>query len=183
MILDLRYLDIIGPGRVYYSPGNPGFVGSLTVFRDLEDGESAESLADEAAAELAANLNTAYGTDFEAAESNPPSEPDLPPPPAPTQEEQLLQKNLAKAAAAPRIMARWTTYNEQQLILWETSGGKEGWDPSLFASFLAKVGTVTTLLYATAFSAVKQIIKNFDDPLATPEAKEAYLAAMDEEIA
>lgn len=117
MILDLRYLDIIGPGRVYYSPGNPGFVGSLTAFRDLQDGISSESFADEVAAELAANLNTAYGTDFEAAESNPPRDPDpAPEPPTPPPLlDPIPQLYLDRAAAAPRVMARWAAGNELRL--------------------------------------------------------------------
>lgn len=114
MILDLRYLSQVGPGRVYYTPGNPGFAGSLSTFVDLAEGQSSEEFADEAAAELAANLNAAYGTDFEPAEHNPPSEPDPEPEPPPGPDP-ILQLYLDRAQAAPRVMARWAAGNDVRL--------------------------------------------------------------------
>lgn len=164
----MRYYAQVGPGPATYTLGN------RTITLDLLDGETSESRSAEALAALYALMGR-----------TPPPGVRYRPSPAPEKITQpvdpLLQKNLLKAEAAPRIMARWTTYNEQQLLLWEQTNGEQGWDPALFNAFMSKIGPITIALFATAFSAVKAQIMSFDDPLATPEAKAAYLAAMDEE--
>lgn len=180
-ILDLRYHLGTGPARVHYSPGNPGFVGSLTVFRDLEIGVSSESLANEAAAELAISLNAAYGVDFEPAEENPPREPDpARPPPPPV--DPILQIYLDRAGpyAAPvdRVIARWSAFNHVQL-----AAGRAGWSQEAIQSLLRAqrcqdvVDALTTYGWGLAASTLAAATTE-DHPLATPDVVEAYLAAM-----
>ncbi len=53
-----------------------------------------------------------------------------------------------------------------------------GWAPRLFATFMAQVGPVVALLNSLAFGATAQAVQAFSHPLATPAAKQAYLADM-----
>lgn len=83
----------------------------------------------------------------------------------------VLAKYLFRAQVAPRVMARWAAYNDTKLASGE-------WKPEDFAVFMQKVAPVVVLLQSLAFGACAQAVQAFEDPLATEEAKSAYLEMM-----
>ena len=185
MNLTLHYPDVIGPALVTFTPGNPEFQSRLTNDYTLADGQQSQDLAVEAAQQFAADILQAFGVHVDV--SADPA--DYPPTPAPTPEErtaaQALARYQARAAAAPRVMARWAAGNELRLAAYAPPANPEdydpdlhGWSPELFATFMQSVAPVVVLLNSLAFGATAQAVQAFSHPLATPAAKAAYLADM-----
>lgn len=205
VILELNYVSIIGPGVAYYTPANPAIANAYGLELALTEGETSESRADEAAAQLCADILRFGGLAYEPAAHNPPSPPPSTPP-------DIEQKYLQRAVAVPRVMARWAALNEAKLLAYvaPTVGGEtvnepdpadyeddeegyqaaldlflsvydpdlHGWAPRMFSGFMHKVGPVVILLQSLAFGATAAAVSAFSDVLATPTAKQAYLDIM-----
>lgn len=165
-MITLAYLEQTG-GFCTYRPTNHELAGRLSLELNLGESESSQSRAVEAAQQLAADAAQYLGVQIQA--SNDPN--DYPPTPEETAAAGTLNLYLSRAQMAPRIMARWASYNDAKL-----SSGE--WPAEDFATFMAQVGPVVILLNSLAFGATAAAVQAFSHPLATEQAKTDYLDAM-----
>ncbi len=184
MFLELNYHMVSGPTGVMYATN----IERQTLTLELGDGESSADRAMEAAAFLRQQVLDAGGPVLELREEYPPE-------PA-TEGDPLLDQFLAESPIPGRIMARWKHFNHLQRTKFaarfpdpanQPAPGtydldEDGWSPGDYASFAQTIGTVTILLYAQSFSDVVDLVQAHVHPVATPAAKQAYLAAMQAEL-
>lgn len=127
--LTLAYDDIMGPGKVTFTPSNPEFRDRITNDYALVEGQRSQDLAVEAAQQFAADILQVFGIAVEY--STDPA--DYPPTPAPTPAEQTAAEALARyqarATAAPRVMARWAAGNDLRLAAYSPPLDPESGEP------------------------------------------------------
>lgn len=189
--LDINYQEAHGPAdfmfsALDYTPTSPrGSEGYTTV--TLDEGQPASSRALEAATLLRQQILDAGGPGLELREEYPPRV---------AEEDLLLDQFLSESPIPGRIMARWKYHNHLQRTKFaarfpdpaaQPAPGtydfdEDGWSPSDYASFAMTIGQVTILLYAQSFADVAMLVQAHAHPVATPTAKQAYLAAMQAEL-